>query len=443
MFRPGLAMPDRAGAMRADGMEDATNRKNLLLLVQLRWIAVVGQLATILVVLHIFAIDLPLLPMALVVAFLIGLNVVSLLRCRFQPVIGKTELFLELLLDVGALTVQLYLSGGALNPFVSLFLLQVILGTILLETALVWLLVAITGGCFIFLSFFHQKLGMPARHEEIFLSLHVPGMFICFLLSACLLVLYITRITRNLAERDARLSGLRQQAAEEDHIVRMGLLASGAAHELGTPLSTLSVILSDWQRMPQFAASPDLRQDLEDMQAQITRCKGIVSGILLSSGETRGEGAMLTSVARFFDGLVTEWQAARAAVACDYSNLFDPDLPIISDLALKQVVVNLLDNAADASPEWVGITVGRREGRLLVTVNDAGPGFAPEILAEIGRPYRSTKDRPGAGLGLFLVVNVVRKLGGTVEARNDVSGGASVTVSLPLKILGGERAEEN
>src|SRR3546814_7682075 len=76
-------------------------------------------------------------------------------------------------------------------------------------------------------------------------SLHLTGMLACFLLDAVLLVVFVTRVSRNLRERDAHVAAMRQHAAEESHIVRMGLLASGAAHELGTPLSSLSVLLGD------------------------------------------------------------------------------------------------------------------------------------------------------------------------------------------------------
>ena len=86
-----------------------------------------------------------------------------------------------------------------------------------------------------------------------------------FVLNAALLVVFVTRINRNLRERDAQLADLRQRAAEEEHIVRMGLLASGAAHELGTPLATLSVILGDWRRMPDFAADPELAEEIDEM----------------------------------------------------------------------------------------------------------------------------------------------------------------------------------
>ena len=136
-------------------------------------------------------------------------------------------------------------------------------------------------------------------------------MLICFALNAALLVTFITRISRNLRERDAHLAGLRQRAAEEEHIVRMGLLASGAAHELGTPLATLAVILGDWCRMPFFTSDQELYQEVTEMQVQIQRCKVIVSGILLSAGEARSESSVRTTVCTFMNELAAEWRYMR------------------------------------------------------------------------------------------------------------------------------------
>jgi two-component system sensor histidine kinase RegB len=215
----------------------------------------------------------------------------------------------------------------------------------------------------------------------------------------------------------------------------MGLLASGAAHELGTPLATVSVILDDWRRMPAFRADPEIAHEIEEMQSQLDRCKSIVSGILMSSGEARGEGTVRTSVHAFVDELMAEWRSARTPARLDYKNAFDPDEIILSDTALKQVIFNVFDNALEASPDWVGVTIRRQQDALVLTVEDSGPGFDKSILAEFGKPYRSTKNRPGSGLGLFLVVNVLRKLGGSVAAGNLPEGGASVTLTLPLTTL--------
>jgi two-component system, sensor histidine kinase RegB len=414
---------------------DQTDRKNLLLLVQLRWLAVIGQVVTILVVHFWFGIALPLTRLAIVIAFLIGLNIVSLLRHHYRNIVSNTELFLVLLLDVAALTVQLHLSGGAANPFISLYLLQVTLAAVLLDAWSTWALVVITSGCFVWLTAFHRDVLLWRGHVGGFAWLHIQGMFVCFVLSAALLVLFITRINRNLRARDAHLASLRQQSAEEDHIVRMGLLASGAAHELGTPLATLSVILNDWQRMPTLEDTPELSQEITEMQLQVDRCKAIVSGILMSSGEARGEGTLRTTVNAFLDALAAEWRASRSPQRFEYTNAFGHDEAILSDIALKQVIFNLFDNALEASPKIVRVGVGRTGDDFVITVTDEGPGFSAEMLAEFGKPYRSSKGRLGGGLGLFLVVNVVRKLGGLVAAQNAARGGAIVTLTLPLASL--------
>lgn len=418
---------------------DTTGNENLFLLVQLRWLAVVGQVVTILIAAVWFRIPLPLLEMASVLVFLVTLNLVSLWRYQRADSVTNAELFFEMLLDVAALTMQLHLSGGAHNPFVSLFLLQVSLAAVLLETWSAWTLAAAAGAGFIWLTTSFRPLALPPDTEHTLFGLYIQGAFICFALTASLLVLFITRINRNLRARDAHLADFRQKSAEEDLIVRMGLLTSGAAHELGTPLATLSVILNDWKRMPQFRKDPEMADELAEMQAQVARCKAIVSGILMSSGEVRGEGTVRTTAAAFFDELVAEWRASRSPAALDFTNGLSHEDPFISDPAFKQVIFNVFDNALEASPHWVGISVRREGEELVITVRDAGPGFAPDILETFGKPYRSTKNRPGGGLGLFLVVNVVRKLGGHVEAANGAAG-ARVTVTLPMQALspGGE-----
>ena len=416
--------------------DENTNRKNLWLLIQLRWFAVGGQVLTILIVHRGLGVALPLLAMSVVIAFLVALNLISHIRHYYGRDITNVELFSELLLDIVALTIQLHLSGGATNPFIALYLLQVALGAVLLRAWSVWLLVGVTAAAFVWLMRSYLPLALPEGAD--LLTLYIQGAFVTFVLAAALLTVFIQRIDRNLRIRDAHLADLRQRAAEETHIVRMGLLASGAAHELGTPLATLSVILNDWRRLPLFKGDPDLVQEIAEMQGQIDRCKAIVTGILMSSGEARGEAPTRTTVNRFVDEMVSEWRSHRSPPILASENRFAPDATIVADSVLKQIVFNLFDNAIEASPHWVGIAVERADDHLVVTVTDRGPGFRPEILAEFGKPYRSTKGRPGSGLGLFLVVNVMRKLGGAVDAANRPEGGAQVRLSLPLESLSAE-----
>ena len=361
-------------------LSDFTDRKNMLLLIQLRWIAVIGQIVTIEFAFYGLGIDLPVRVMLVALSILLAFNVVSLLRWRTRRTFSHAELFVSLLVDVAVLTAQLYLSGGASNPFVFLYLLQVTLGAVLLRPYFVWSLFAITAICFAALAGFADPLTLPPDHDRGLTSLYIQGTLICFVLNAVLLVMFITRINKNLRQQDARLAGLRQRAAEEEHIVRMGLLASGAAHELGTPLATLAVIL-------------------------------------------------------FMADLVEEWRHTRVRAALHYDNQLLHDLPVVSDSAVKQMIFNVLDNALESSGEWLSLSVARDADDLVLRCTDKGPGFAAATLAQLGKPYNSSKGRPGGGLGLFLVVNVARTLGGVVTAANQQEGGACVTIRLPLAAM--------
>lgn len=409
--------------------------KNLQQLIQLRWTAVIGQVLTIEMAHYSLGLVLPVREMLMVVACLALFNVVSLLRLRMGRPVRNVELFLALLIDVAVLTVQLYLSGGTSNPFAFLYLLQITLGAVLLRGAYIWTIVAITVACFAALAEYHLPLALPQDLDQGLSSLYMLGLLVCFVLNASLVMVFITRIHRNLRERDARLAAARRRRVEEEHIVRMGLLASGAAHELGTPLSTLAVILGDWQHDKRLLADAALREEIAEMQTQVQRCKSIVSGILLSAGETRGEASTQTTVRTFVDALADEWRSTRSMPKFVYENQFGTDTPMVSDTTLKQMVFNVLDNARDASPAWVQLTAARHADALRITVTDAGPGFSADMLSRLGTPYQSTKNRPGGGLGLYLVLNVARTLGGSVVARNRAEGGAEVTIDLPLAAI--------
>jgi two-component system sensor histidine kinase RegB len=424
-------------------VESAAGHKNMQQLIQMRWIAVLGQVTTIAVVTYGFNIDLPVNYMLQVLACLIAFNIGSQLRWHEVRVVSNNELFLALLVDVAILTAQLYLSGGTHNPFAFLYLLQVILSAVLLEAWSTWTIVAITSTCLAGLALFSQPLPLMSGHGERFLSLYVQGILICFAFNAILLAVFITRIGRNLRAGHEQLSNLRQRATEEEHIVRMGLLASGAAHELGTPLATLSVILGDWKRMPEFSRNAELLEEITEMQIQLQRCKAIVSGILLSAGEARGESSVKTTISTFLDELVAEWRTTRPVQAFVYENRIAQDVAVVSDSTLKQTICNVLDNALEASPQWLSLQAVRDADTLRLTIIDAGPGFAPAMLSQLGKPYQSTKGRPGGGLGLFLVVNVARTLGGTVTAHNREEGGAVVQLTLPLAAITLEEEEKN
>ncbi len=426
-------MADYATRLPPPAPEDAAAR-NMRLLVLLRWLAVGGQLATILTVHYGFGVQLPVAAMAVVLAALVMLNVMTWLGHPHWPV-TNFQLFGALVCDVVALTVQLHLSGGAANPFVSLYLLQVVMGAVLLHAWSSWALVGLTSTAFALVALVSPPLVLPHWLATSLSPAYVLGLWCNFVLAAVLLVLFVTRIAANLRSRDAHLAAMRQRAAEEDHIVRMGLLASGAAHELGTPLSSISVLLGDWRNEIAIRRQPRLAAEVDEMQAEVMRCKTIVSGILFAAGEVTGEAPERTTLRRFLSSIVEAWPGDLT-----FEDRLREDRPIVADRALGQALTNLLDNAAEAGATTIRLSARLEEADVVLTVQDDGSGFPAEVLAGLGRPYNSSKDRRGAGLGLFLATNVLRTLGGTLQARNMVGGGAETVLRLPLASLALEGA---
>ena len=206
-----------AGRTAADAIgapRDSAGGNSMQQLIQLRWIAVVGQLLTIALVHFGLDIRLPLAPMAAVLAALAAFNLLAMLRWRRRERVTHGALLLGLLTDVAALTAQLYLSGGIANPFVFLYLLQVILGAVLLPAWATWAMVAVTTACFAALALWAQPLALPADHHRGLASPYMLGMLVCFALNAALLVTFIARIVGNLREHDLHLAALRQRTTD-------------------------------------------------------------------------------------------------------------------------------------------------------------------------------------------------------------------------------------
>ena len=191
---------------------DETRRRNVRLLSVLRWLAVGGQLATILTVHFVIGVQLPLVPMLAALAALVALNIAVLAWER----IGEDQLFAMLLVDVTCLTIQLYLSGGVGNPFVTLYLLQVVLAAVLLPPWSSWAMVAITSALFAWLGWAAPPFALPAGWGSTLSVPYVVVSWFNFTLAAMLLVQFVTQIVRNLSERDARLAALRAIRAAFD-----------------------------------------------------------------------------------------------------------------------------------------------------------------------------------------------------------------------------------
>ena len=407
--------------------------RNVALLVQLRWMAVIGQLVAIWFAAQVLQVTLPLAELLGVPMLLVVVNLATMRLGRSRAGYTHLELLSALVVEVAALGWQLYFSGGTTNPFSFLFLLQIVIGAILLPPGWSWAIAVLSSALVVVLTFFYQPLQLPPRWAAEPMRLYLYGSVVSFALIAGLLMFFVVRMERIRQNSDAALAALHQQAAEEHHIVRMGMLASGAAHELGTPMATMAVLLGDWLKHPAIRADADLAGELREMDVELRRCKTIVSGILMAAGQARGENPTITSLSAFIRSIGREW-ADRSDGGFRLNDRMAEDPLIVSDPALRQVIGNVIDNALEVSPDFVVLTARIADRQLVLEVRDRGPGFTAEMIEAFGRPYSSTKGVPGGGLGLFLVVNVVRKLGGRVDVGNGDEG-ALVRIAIPLAAL--------
>jgi two-component system sensor histidine kinase RegB len=375
-------------------------------------------------------------PMALALGLLLAANVATHWRLRRVWPVANSEFLAQLLLDVLVLTALLKWSGGPANPLVSLYLIPVVVAAAALPAAHTWFMAALTVGCYTWLVLTPDP--HPAHHhadEASFIDFHLTGMWLTFAVSAGLVALFVGRMARSLRERDRRLAAAREESLRNERIVALGTMAAGAAHELGTPLGTMSLLVDEIG--PAVAGSPQAAQDLAEMRRQIALCKHIITDLLASAGQTRGEGGRPQAADRFLKDVVSKWEVMRPSARFDFRWSSDGPAPaILAEQTLSQAVINLLNNAADASPDNIEIEGRCVEDEMVIEIRDHGPGLTPEALSKAGQPFFTTKGRgKGSGLGLFLANATIERFGGTVRLFNREGGGACTEVRIPLEPL--------
>lgn len=428
----------------------APSNKNLKRLFALRNIEIAGQLFAVLGARYGFDTHLPLAPMLAITGLLAAANAATWWRLRKPWPVADAEFFGQLLADVLALTALLFFSGGSTNPFVSLYLLPLTIAAAVLPARYTWATAVLTVACYTLLLFVYIPLPPPGEvcsteatghmhlgGEDDF-GRHVLGMWFNFVLSAGLISFFVVKMAGSLRERDRQLATAREQSLRDERIVALGTLAAGAAHELGTPLSTMAVVAGELQR--EHAANAALADDLGLLRAQVDRCKRILSNMLAAAGQARVEHAGSRPADAFLAALLDAWQLMRpeVKVSADWQSP-QPAPEIVADETLAQAVMNLLNNAADVSPQAVEIAAHWDDKALTLEIRDRGPGLTPEVAARAGEAFFTTKGGEGFGLGLFLTNATIERFGGKVRMFNREGGGACVQVILPLAHLRGKR----
>lgn len=428
----------------------------------LRWLYILRNLMLFVVTLTIFiainglGINLPQNQLWLAIFAISILNLYTWLRLRTEEEVTEHEIFSQICMDVMALAYLLYLTGGASNPIIWVFLLPLIVTAIMLPQAYAWNMVIITSCVYTVLipyniplpaiepHMVHQSLSemspemvmqMHMMNDRRYFNLHVFGMWFGFVFSAGLVAFFVVELSKTLRDRERNLAEARESALRDERVVALGTLAASAAHDMGTPLATIAILAHEMtEEMPEHRF-PDVHQKLLIVGQQIERCKQALSVMSASAGEMRAESGQVMAVSEYIDSVLNLWRTHKAATKLKLSinPAADISASIIAERTITHSIINILNNAAEATPADKGIEFHAEWNAttLLLRIRDFGPGLPSAFIDFAGhQPVKSNKQ--GMGVGLFLTYTTIKRIGGKIEFSNLESGGACVEISLPL-----------
>jgi two-component system, sensor histidine kinase RegB len=405
---------------------------------RLRWGSVIAESAT--VVFATLALHVPLATgsLAAVIAVTALSNAALDLWRRAGRPIASFTIGATLLADTALLTTLLYFSGGPWNPFTSLYLVYVTLAALSLGMRWASAVVVAAAAGYALLFHAHVPVGVLEHEHHLGAGLpaHLQAMWVAFAVTGTLIAYFVSRVAAALRERDAQLAQVQRAAARNEKLVSLSTLAAGAAHELGTPLSTIAVAARELERgllREGLAWSDDARL----IRGSVERCRGIVLQMSGRSVEGLGEVPQRASIEAVV-GDLRERMVFDPPERLDVE--IDPRVPrrvAVPREGLVQALGLLLRNAIDASSPRAGIRlrVLLEAGRLRFDVEDHGSGIATDILERLGEPFFTTKPiGEGMGLGVFLARTFAERWHGRLAIDSVAGRGTRATLEIPIEV---------
>jgi len=418
----------------AANSNDAILADNLRQLVRLRWFVVGGCVLLLLTAARGFGLVTHAGPGWAALAVYALVNLAALWWLRAGRDVSEWFFAANLALDVVLIGAFLAATGGAANPFTLLFLLPVVVAAATLTSGPIWTVTLLAGVAYTLLLIrFPGTTEMHHAPEGEF-DLHVLGMWLGLIFVAGLVAYFAAWMGQALRRRERDLAEARERQLRDERVLALGSLAAGAAHELGTPLSTMAVLSGELAR----DADPEQKPRVELLRTQIERCKQVLSGLSRHGDELRAEGGRGMQAAELLRSLVEQAGQLRPQTTVEWNwNGAQPDHPILVDQSLLHALTTFINNAADASPDEVTVHGRCEDPWLTITIQDRGPGVKRELARRLGREPVTTKAaRGGMGIGAMLAHAVIERLGGRIHIANRHDGpGTSVEVSVPLDRL--------
>ena len=408
---------------------DGDRRARLRTLTLIRWIAIVGQAFTILLVDLSLEFELRLLPLLLAVALSALINLY--LELGFSASTRLTERAAALLLgyDLLQLTFLLALTGGLQNPFSVLLIIPVTLSATILSLRTTVLLCIMVTACTTLLGLLPTSL--PWKDGGLVLpSLYIVAVWVALVLSSGLIAAYAWRVADEARRLADALSATQMALAREQQMSALGGLAAAAAHELGSPLATIAITAKELAN--NTPADSPMAEDIAELVGQSQRCREILAS--LSRNRTADDHATFTKVplSSLLSTLAESYRRPGVTVTVEVEEATRDARPEPSwtpTPELRHALGNLVDNAIQFAERSVVIRIRLYQDRLDIVIEDDGPGFSPEVLDLVGEPYISTRHAIGGlGLGVFIAQTLLARSGATLQFGNQTSG-AQVVIS--------------
>jgi two-component system sensor histidine kinase RegB len=417
-------------------------------ILRLRWLAALGQLAAIFIVAQGLEFDVPVIPCVAIVGLSAALNLA--LQIAFNPMQRLEPVYAAALLalNIVELAALLFLTGGLQNPFSFLFLAPVLISATALPIRLTIALGVLAVACASALVFFHLPLPWDTEDPLVLPPIYLLGVWLSIVLAIGVTSLYAFQVTEESRKLSDALAATELVLTREQHLTQIDGLAAAAAHELGTPLSTIFLISRELEKAVQDG---HLAADLKTLREQAQRCRDILAKItqLSASGAPFDRMPLSTLI----EETVAPHRDFGVAIKVRLAVAATREPVGARNPAILYGVGNILENAVDFARTTVEVNAWWNADTVEINISDDGPGIAPDMLNRIGEPYLSRRrgaedvqsERAGLGLGVFIARTLLERTGAKVSFSNRTfpDHGAVVHIAWPRSVFeAGETAGE-
>ncbi|MDG2141452.1 MAG: ATP-binding protein [Gammaproteobacteria bacterium] len=413
-------------------------RRVLLRLIFLRSILAIGSILALLIFQNISGtLITPNLAAALIITIALSIGF-GFWRLKSSRLISNIELFCHVLIDALVLVVFVLNAGGASNPLISYLLVLLAITATILPRRYVnsfALISIVTYSFFLYLdlqteSSLHE---MGQAHD---MQQHLVGMWATFLVSAILIALLITEMTNTIKVREINLAKARDTELRNEQLVAIGGLAAGTAHALGTPLSTMAILLTELDKLnAKELKTIEIKEDISLLKEQVLRCRKSLTQLTEHYNKDNPDTHESILIHGFAADIKDYILNVHPAALVNFRVLCSKNIQVTANLSFRHAVINIIENAIRAAKNETIVTfqlINKASTHLEISVIDDGPGIPTNVMENMGEPFKSTR-KESMGLGIFLANAAVTRLGGEIEMFNLKVGGALTSISIPLE----------